>query len=138
MNGEHDMIHDESDSMMKGETLNDGIYFEQTANFLKYACPKTTPQLALKEVKENGKVVAYEVPKNLIYFTARQKLADGSTVTLLRYKPIAHEVRVEFHRLATIAQKAGQLPVSTARLLPLSESGKVKEAPRKVTFESLQ
>src|SRR5258708_5495232 len=76
----HDMsIHDENDGQVKGETLKDGILFEQTPNWLKFACPKTKPEFALKEVKQDGVVVAYEVPKSLVYFQANQKLADGST-----------------------------------------------------------
>ena len=131
-------IHDENDGPMKGDLVgNYGVYLEQTPNWLKLACPKTTQKFALKEIKQDGVVVAYEVPKSIVHFQATTKLADGSTLMVIRYKTQTHEVREAFHKAATEAHKSGALD---HRILPLSESSKSagKTKPAKITFESLQ
>jgi len=130
-------IHDENDGTIKGETLKDGILFEQTPNWLKFACPKTKPEFALKEVKQDGVTVAYEVPKSRVYFQATHKLADGSTVMLLRYKPQPQEVRESFHAAATAAYESGALQYKIATLSESSKSAG-KSKPKKITFASLQ
>ena len=70
----------------------------------------------------------YEVPKSDVFFYGKVKLADGSTVTLLRYKPIPQAEREAFHAAAV---KNG------LKVKPLTTPSK-GNAPAKITFASLQ
>lgn len=112
---------------IQGEMLNDGIVYEQTPNWLKFACPKGKAKERTLKLADSEKSL-YEVPKSDVFFYGKVKLADGSTVTLLRYKAIPQNEREAFHAAAV---KAG------LKVKPLSAAPKDSK-PNKITFASLQ
>jgi hypothetical protein len=118
---------DNDGTQLQGEQLSDGIVFEQTPNWLKFACPKGKAKERTLKLVDSEKSL-YEVPKSDVFFYGKVKLADGSTVTLLRYKAIPQNEREAFHSAAV---KAG------LKVKPLTAAPK-NEKPAKLTFASIQ
>ena len=70
------------------------IEFEQTENYIKLAIPKKSRRKHsdLKLVDRDKGV--YEVAKSNVYEYGKQKLGDGSVVTVMRLKAVPYEERV--------------------------------------------
>lgn len=120
-------MQDTDGTQIQGEMLSDGIVYEQTPNWLKFACPKGKAKERTLKLVDSEKSL-YEVPKSDVFFYGKVKLADGSTVTLLRYKAIPQVEREAFHAAAI---KSG------LKVKPLTAPSK-GNAPAKITFASLQ
>lgn len=74
--------------------LDDGIQLQIGEEWLKIAVPKTTKPKRERALKlADAKNGVYEVPKSDVYNRAQTKLADGSTLVVMRYKQIPHEER---------------------------------------------
>ena len=90
----------DTETTLDGMSLDDGVLMELTPNWIKLAVPKTTKPrdraLKLKDAKRG----IYEVPKSDLYTRATTKLADGSTLVVMRYKAIPRADREAMHAKA--------------------------------------
>lgn len=84
-----------------GRSLDDGIVMETTENFIKLAVPKSnTPRQRAVKLKDAKRGI-YMVPKTDLFCRAQEKLADGSTLVIMRYRKIPRAEREAMHAAAT-------------------------------------
>jgi hypothetical protein len=97
-------MNDGQNDNMNGSLMdNSTIVIEQTENYVKLAIPKKSRRKHsdLKLVDRDKGV--YEVAKSNVYEYGKQKLGDGSVVTVMRLKAVPYEERVKIHAAATAA-----------------------------------
>ncbi len=121
---------DERDGIVGGEQLDDGVIWQNGESWMTFKLPKGVKPKArqLKLVDEKRGI--YAVPKSDVFAYTKVKLADGSTVTILRYKAIPRTER----QAAFDAGVAKGLKVQALETERADREG----PPRKVSFDSLK
>ena len=100
-------------------------------NYIKLAIPKKSRRKHsdLKLVDRDKGV--YEVAKSNVYEYGKQKLGDGSVVTVMRLKAVPYEERVKIHAAAVAAG---------LKVKPLDKpkDDKVESTPTRINIADLQ
>jgi hypothetical protein len=94
-------MNDELNTQPNGQLMDKStIIIEQTPNYIKLAIPKQSRRKHsdLKLVDQRNGV--YEVAKSNVYEYGKQKLADGSVVTVMRLMAVPYADRVRIHAAA--------------------------------------
>src|ERR1019366_4676867 len=83
---------------LRGVMLDNGVLFESSQEWLKLAVPKNTKPVKARKLKlVDPKGGVYAVPKSDLFAYAKTKLADGSVLTVMRYRTIPETERVTMH-----------------------------------------
>ena len=125
-------MNDGQNDNMNGSLMdNSTIIIEQTENYIKLAIPKKSRRKHsdLKLVDRDKGV--YEVAKSNVYEYGKQKLGDGSVVTVMRLKAVPYEERVKIHAAAV----AAGLKVKS---LDKPKDDKAESTPTRINIADLQ